>query len=109
MLRAGQRMKAMRELFGLTREQMSKTCGINENRYRNVERQNAKMNEDEFLKVGSLFPEFLPWLAIEGPINIHDLKNSKNGFCASAAERIENGLIPTGYYLERAIKGFDIN
>ena len=103
-LRAGHRFKAVRELFGLTRKELSSVTGIDSIRIKNYEYLNSKVSEDDFYLMCVFVPEFMAFLTVEGDIKLSELKNSSNSFCQSAAGRIENGLIPDGYNLQHYIK-----
>ncbi|WP_377516962.1 hypothetical protein [Microbulbifer taiwanensis] len=97
-------MKAVRELMGLTRNEFGELVGIDWVRLRNVEQLNAKMGEDEFAKIGQMFPELMPWLTYEGDIVMEDLKSSQEKLCRLIAAKIEAGQIPPGFYLEEKLK-----
>jgi len=103
-LRAGQRLKGLRELMGLTREEFGEIVGIDWVRMKNIEQQKVRMAEDEFAKIGAMFPEVMPWLTYEGYIDVDDLKNSQENLCRLIAAKIEAKQIPEGYYLEDHIK-----
>lgn len=103
-LRAGQRLKAIRELMGMTRDEFCELVGVEWVRLRNVEQLNAKMAEDEFAKIGRMFPELMPWLTYEGDIVVDDLRNSQEKFCRLVAAKIDAGQIPPGFYLEEKLK-----
>ncbi|MCO1336002.1 hypothetical protein MO867_16855 [Microbulbifer sp. OS29] len=103
-LRAGQRLKGMRELLGITREDFSGLVDIPWIRMKSIEQQKVRMAEDEFAKIGHKFPEFMPWITYEGDIVVEDLRNSSEPLCQLAAAKIAAGQIPPGYYIHEKIK-----
>lgn len=102
-LRCGERLKGMRELFGLTREEFCELTGIDVMRMKNIEQRKIRVAEDEFAIVGRRFPEFLHWIAYEGQIHLSDLRNSQETLCRLAGAKFEAGQIPKGYFLEEKI------
>lgn len=102
--KGGDRLKAVRLLFGLGREEFADMIGISFNRYCNVEQKRAKLGEDEIAAVCSRFPEFTHWMAYEGVILVNELKHSSESLCRLVAAKIEAGQIPTGYFIEDRIK-----
>ncbi|MFS1525791.1 helix-turn-helix domain-containing protein [Microbulbifer sp. 2304DJ12-6] len=103
-LRAGERLKAIRELMGLTREEFANLLSLDMIRISNIEQKRAKVAEEEFEKVGQRFPELIPYLAYEGDIVLADLKASDEKLCALVAAKIEAGQIPRGFHLEENLK-----
>lgn len=102
--RAGDRLKALRKLTGMTREGFADFCEIPRNRYYNVEQMRVRMAEDEYAAVGEKFPEFLAWLAFEGPIRVSELKSSEQALVRAAAGVIESGQLPDIPTLKAKIK-----
>lgn len=102
--KAGERVKVIRELMGITREDFAQVVNIEFIRLRNIEQGKVRMAEDEFAKVCSVFPEMMAWLTIEGEISLDSLKNSQQTLCKLMAAKIEAGQIPKGYDLETKIK-----
>ncbi len=103
-LRAGDRLKAIRELMGMTREEFGQLIDIDWVRIKNIEQKKARVAEDEFAKIGQMFPELMPWLTYEGDIDLEGLKTSQEKLCRLVAAKIEAGQIPSGFYLEEKIK-----
>ena len=102
-LKAADRMKALRMLVGMTREQFADYLGVQANRYRTVEVKRARMAEDEFERVCSNFPEFMAWITIEGQIQLSELLASENTYCRLAAARIEANQLPPGFDMDSHI------
>ena len=103
-LKAGERLKGLREITGLTQAEFAEVTGLSLIRLRNLEHKKARVAEDEFEKIGVLFPQFVHWMTYEGDIDMEDLKNSDQNLCRLIAARIDAGLIPSGYHLEEKIK-----
>ncbi|WP_444894937.1 helix-turn-helix domain-containing protein [Microbulbifer sp. SSSA005] len=103
-LRAGDRLRVIRELMGLTRDEFAELLGFDYVRLRNVEQKRAKMAEFEYEQVGKMFPELIPYLTYEGNIVISELTASKEELCRLMAAKIEAGQIPRGFYVEEKIK-----
>ena len=102
--KAGDRMRALRELMGLTRHEMAEFLEIDPMRYANVEKKNVRMAEAEFAAACSRFPEFMGYLTYEGKIDIEELQNSQEKLVRFAAAAIDAGKIPEGYFIEESIK-----
>ena len=105
-LKAGERLKGLREITGLTQAEFAEVTGLSLIRLRNLEHRKARVAEDEFEKIGELFPEFVHWMTYEGDISIEDLKNSDQLVCRLFAAKIavDAGQIPAGYHLEDKLK-----
>ena len=103
-LKTGERLKALREMIGLTREEFAEMLNLDFIRIRNIEQKKVRVAEDEFAKIGKMFPELLHWLTFEGNISLDDLKNSDEKLCRLVAAKIEAGQLPSGYHLEDKIK-----
>jgi transcriptional regulator with XRE-family HTH domain len=103
-LKAGDRIKALRELVGITREEFANNLEIDFIRLRNIEQKKCRVSEDEIAKICAAFPEVGPWLAWEGDISLDSLKESQRALCKLIAAKIEAGQIPQGYDLEEKIK-----
>lgn len=102
--RGGDRIKAVRLLLGLGREEFADLIGVSFNRYCNVEQKRAKLGEEEIVAVCLRFPEFTHWMAYEGIIRVSDLRDSDDSLCRLIAAKIDAGQIPTGYFIEDRIK-----
>ncbi|WP_299940172.1 helix-turn-helix transcriptional regulator [uncultured Microbulbifer sp.] len=103
-LRAGDRLRAIRELMGLTRDDFAEQLGLDFIRIQNIERKKAKVAELEYERIGLRFPEFISFLTHEGDILVSELSTSSEKLCRLAAARIEAGIIPQGFYLEEKLK-----
>ena len=102
--KAGERLKAIRELMGITREDFAKNLQLDFMRLRNIEQCKIRMAEEEFYKIGEAFPEIMPWLTYEGEIKIQTLKDSDSSIIKLIAAKIEAGQIPKGFDLKDKIK-----
>lgn len=103
-LKAGERLRGLRELMGLSRPEFAEALGIDPARLRNIELQRTKVNEDDFAAIGSVLPELLPWLTYEAEIPFEELLRSENKWLRLVVARIEAGKIPEGYYLDKSIR-----
>ncbi|HBP6686719.1 helix-turn-helix transcriptional regulator [Pseudomonas aeruginosa] len=65
---AGKRLRALRELMGLSRPQFAELVGMTAKRLENIENELQRMHDEDFEKVCGTFPEFSDWLAYEGSI-----------------------------------------
>lgn len=66
---AGQRLRGLRELMGLSRPAFSEIVGIKPKRLENIENGLQKMHDEDFEKVCSVYEEFSRWIAYEGPVD----------------------------------------
>ena len=103
-LKAGERIKGLRELMGLSRTEFGELVGIEPARIRNIELQRTKVNEDDFAALGLTMPELLPWLTYEADISFEDMLQSQNKLLRLIAARIEAGQVPEGHYLDHFIR-----
>lgn len=103
-LKAAERLKGLRELMGLTRQEFADLVGIETSRIRNIELQRSKIHEEDFAAIGKTLPTLLPWLIYEADITLDELRESENRWLRLIAARIEAGQIPEGYYLDRSIR-----
>ncbi|WP_020410986.1 hypothetical protein [Hahella ganghwensis] len=108
-LKAGERLKGMRELMGFTRMRFAEFLDINLIRLKNLEQLKARVAEDEFEKLGKMFPEMMPWLVYGGKISLSELERSDNEYCQLIALKIKIGEIPAGYGFRDAIEVQDKN
>ncbi|PAU64069.1 hypothetical protein BZL41_10655 [Pseudomonas sp. PIC25] len=69
MFSAGERMRGLRELAGLSRRKFSMVVGIKPKRLENIENGWQRMHDEDFQKVCSVFPEFSRWISYEGPLD----------------------------------------
>ncbi|AON71620.1 transcriptional regulator [Pseudomonas aeruginosa] len=65
---AGKRLRALRELMGLSRSQFAELVGMTAKRLENIENELQRMHDEDFEKVCGTFPEFSDWIAYEGSI-----------------------------------------
>ena len=65
---AGKRLRALRELMGLSRPQFAEVVGMTAKRLENIENELQRMHDEDFEKVCGTFPEFSDWIAYEGSI-----------------------------------------
>ncbi|MCV0275432.1 helix-turn-helix domain-containing protein [Pseudomonas aeruginosa] len=65
---AGKRLRALRELMGLSRPQFAELVGMTAKRLENIENELQCMHDEDFEKVCGTFPEFSDWIAYEGSI-----------------------------------------
>ncbi|HFL6359675.1 transcriptional regulator [Pseudomonas aeruginosa] len=65
---AGKRLRALRELMGLSRPQFAELVGMTAKRLENIENELQRMHDGDFEKVCGTFPEFSDWIAYEGSI-----------------------------------------
>ncbi len=65
---AGKRLRALRELMGLSRPQFAELVEMTAKRLENIENELQRMHDEDFEKVCGTFPEFSDWIAYEGSI-----------------------------------------
>ncbi|TBU95438.1 helix-turn-helix domain-containing protein [Phytopseudomonas dryadis] len=66
---AGERMRGLRELMGLSRKAFAEIVGMPPKRVENIENGWQRMHDEDFQKVCSKFEDFSRWIAYEGPID----------------------------------------
>jgi transcriptional regulator with XRE-family HTH domain len=98
-IKAGDRLRAIRLLLGLQRQDFAQQLGIDLVRYNNVEAKKVRMAEDEFHAVLSKFPEFMPWLTVGGNISLAALRASDNVAVRTIAKKYEDRMLPEGFDL----------
>lgn len=101
---AGDRLRALRVMIGLEREEMAELLGVSKTRYKNVEQKNARMAEDVIGPLCQKFPELCLYITCEGEIDLNKLKESQEKLVNVIAAKIEAGLIPEGSYIESVVK-----
>lgn len=106
-LKPGDRVRAIRELIGLTQKEFAEVLGVDLTQLKNIEYKRNRVTEDFYEAIGRTFPELLPWFVYEGPLTLEELQQSQSNLCKVAAARIEAGLIPEGYFAEVAFKDGD--
>lgn len=92
--KTNERVRAIRELLGLTQEKFASHLGVQFVRYRNIEQGQCRVAEEEFATLGKNFPELLPFITFEGPISLSALQQSENNFLRLAAAKIEAEQLP---------------
>ena len=66
---AGERLRALRSLTGLSRRAFAETVGMKPKDVENIEYGNQRMRDMDFQKVCSVYPDFNRWITYEGPID----------------------------------------
>lgn len=66
---AGERLRALRSLTGLSRRAFAETVGMKPKDVENIEYGNQRMRDMDFQKVCSVYPDFSRWITYEGPID----------------------------------------
>jgi len=66
---AGERLRALRALTGLSRRAFAETVGMKEKDVENIEYGNQRMRDEDFQKVCSEYEDFSRWITYEGPID----------------------------------------
>ncbi|WP_225594633.1 helix-turn-helix domain-containing protein [Pseudomonas sp. PDM22] len=66
---AGERLRALRSLTGLSRRAFAETVGMKAKDVENIEYGNQRMRDLDFQKVCSVYPDFARWITYEGPID----------------------------------------
>jgi transcriptional regulator with XRE-family HTH domain len=92
--KAGERIKGMRMLFGITQKDFAKMIDIPLARYKSIEILNTRAAEDVLAAACILFPNFMAFIVIEGKISLKALTNSDSDFERKAAERYDHRSLP---------------
>ncbi|TLP72117.1 helix-turn-helix transcriptional regulator [Pseudomonas nitroreducens] len=66
---AGERLRALRSLTGLSRRAFAESVGMKAKDVENIEYGNQRMRDLDFQKVCSVYPDFSRWMTYEGPID----------------------------------------
>lgn len=66
---AGERLRALRSLTGLSRRAFAETVGMKAKDVENIEYGNQRMRDLDFQKVCSVYPDFSRWITYEGPLD----------------------------------------
>ncbi|WP_242439402.1 helix-turn-helix domain-containing protein [Pseudomonas nitroreducens] len=66
---AGERLRALRSLTGLSRRAFAEVVGMKAKDVENIEYGNQRMRDLDFQKVCSVYPDFSRWITYEGPID----------------------------------------
>lgn len=91
---AGERIKGLRELMGLSRTEFGELVGIEPARIRNIELLRTKVNEDDFAALGVAVPQLIPWLTYSAALTFDELVQSQNKLLRLITARIEAGQVP---------------
>jgi transcriptional regulator with XRE-family HTH domain len=70
---AGERLRALRSLTGLSRRAFAETVGMKAKDVENIEYGNQRMRDMDFQKVCSVYPDFARWITYEGPIDSEEV------------------------------------
>ncbi len=89
----GERLKALRNLVGATREEMCEKIAIGYVRYANVEQSKVRMSVEDLESVVIAFPEFESFMVRGARVDLATLKKSKSEFVKQIYKRIEAGDI----------------
>lgn len=100
---AAKRIKAVRELLGITRQGLCDLVGLDYLRVSTLENDRARMSVEELASLIKVFPEFTNYMIFGEALEVQLLENSKNKLCNDAAFRIQCGEIPDGYGLEEVV------
>lgn len=100
---SAKRIKAVRELMGMTRQAFCDQVGIDYLRVSTLENDRARMSVDDLAAIDTAFPEFTPYLLHGKVLDVQQLGKSKIEAVKVAAMHIKNGEIPEGYGLEEVI------
>ncbi|WP_299580860.1 helix-turn-helix transcriptional regulator [uncultured Microbulbifer sp.] len=106
-LRAGDRLRAIRELTGLSQREFADLLGVDLMPMKNAEYKKNRVTEECYEAMGKNFPELLKWFVYEGPINLQELRNSDSKYCKFIAARFDAGLVPEEYFPEDLIRDND--
>lgn len=90
---AAHRLKVIRYLIGLTATDFAEWMGIPENRYRNIERGTAIVNEKDILLIYQKIPEALIFVISGEPLKTSELIQSKS-FLNTIPQRLKDGMKP---------------
>lgn len=66
---AGERLRAIRELSGLSRRAFAEAVDMKEKDVENIEYGKQRMRDEDFEKVCSVYEDFSRWITYEGPID----------------------------------------
>lgn len=66
---AGERLRGLRELMGLSRRELAETVGMKAKSIENIELRLQRMHDEDFQKICSVYPAFARWIAYEGPLD----------------------------------------
>ncbi|WP_435605449.1 helix-turn-helix domain-containing protein [Pseudomonas knackmussii] len=64
-----QRLRGLRELMGLSRRELAEAVGMKAKSIENIELGLQRMHDEDFQKICSVYPQFVRWIAYEGPLD----------------------------------------
>lgn len=91
--RAGDRLKMLRALLGMTQMEMAKLLETDLARYKNIEHKKVKVNENEFECAGRQLPELLHYIVYEGETSLSSLQSSQKPLVRLIAAKINTGRL----------------
>lgn len=100
---AARRVKAVRELLGLTRPVFCDMVGIDYSRMATLEHDRSRMAVEELAQIDNVLPQFTSYLLHGKELDLTVLADSQSDVLKFAAMRLRNGEIPEGYGLEEVI------
>lgn len=92
--KAGERVRIVREILGLTREEFAHILGIDWVRLKSVEILTARVSEVEYEPLGETVPALIPFLIYEAKISLKALEQSDSTYCQVAASNIKINKLP---------------
>lgn len=102
------RIRGIRELLGMTRDDFGELFNIKPARLANIEKGLAKANGEEVENITASLPELTYYVAHQGPIDYAELRRSENPLIALMLAKFDAGLAPTGYQLIECLKKPDL-
>ena len=100
---AGERIRIVRELLRLTRDEFSQMFDLDSIRLRSVEVGLSRASESEYQPIGLAMPELLGFLICEQNINLKVLDESNNKYCNLIAGNIRVNKLPKSFQLHDKI------
>jgi transcriptional regulator with XRE-family HTH domain len=100
---AARRVKAVREMLGMTRPAFCELVGIEFSRMATLEHDRARMSVEELALIDNVLPEFTTYLLHGKVLDLIPLATSANETVKFVGMRLKNGEIPAGYGLEKVI------
>lgn len=73
---AGERLKAVRKMLGMTQKEFAIFVDIPLTRYKGIEIAHTRVAEDLFASACSKLPTFIQFIVYEGTVSLKDLSNS---------------------------------
>jgi transcriptional regulator with XRE-family HTH domain len=100
---AGERLKGLRTLTGLTQKEFAAALGIDYDRLKNIEQHKQRMTDDVFAKACKQFPYFSRYLTFDGDVDFDEMKTDDRKLAKRMVFNIKKNNIPTGYNLEKRL------